>query len=165
MADDTPDERDGYIELEFGPRWKYIAVVRSFIQSFMAVSLQDNTKADHIAMAASELLENAVKYAAGEDIRIAVNVMSNRERLSISVSNSATPQAVEGLKAIFQKVNQGEPLEAYMVQMREAAVRKDGKSQLGLARIRYETGLAMGLKTEGNTVTISLESGRSGEGK
>jgi len=158
MADDKPKTRDGYIELEFGPRWKYIAVVRSFIQSFMAVSLQDNTKADHLAMAASELLENAVKYASGEDIRISVNVQSGRGGLSVSVSNSATPGAVEGLRAVFEKVTKGEPLDAYMTQMREAAVRKDGKSQLGLARIRYETGLGMELKADKNGVTISLVS-------
>ena len=151
---------DGYIELRFGPRWKYIAVVRSFIQSFMALSLENTTKADHVAMAASELLENAVKYAAGEDITVSVNVFLKGENLNISVSNEASPEAVRSLQALFQKISAGNPLDAYMTQMREAAVRKDGQSQLGLARIRYETGLDMKLKTDSGVVTIILEAGK-----
>jgi hypothetical protein len=161
MAKDSGQKPDGYIELSFGPRWKYIAVVRSFIQSFMAVSLQDTTRADNIAMAASELLENAVKYAAGDDIKIAVSVLTTAENISISVSNQASTEAVETLKSLYQKIMKGDPLEAYMSQMREAAVRKDGKSQLGLARIRYETGLDMDVKVHGDSVTVSLESKRA----
>jgi len=49
------EEGDGYIELKFGPRWRYIAVVRAFIQSFLAISFSDDSRADKIAMAASEL--------------------------------------------------------------------------------------------------------------
>ncbi len=161
MGKESAHKMDGYIELKFGPRWKYIAVVRSFIQNFLAVSLLETTKADQIAMAASELLENAVKYAAGEDIQIHVNFYSDNEKIHIAVSNTATPEAIEGLKSMFNKISQGNPLDAYMSQMREAAVRKDGKSQLGLARIRYETGLEMGLDAKDKTVSITLESKRS----
>jgi hypothetical protein len=161
MGKEAARKMDGYIELKFGPRWKYIAVVRSFIQNFLAVSLVDTTKADQIAMAASELLENAVKYAAGEDIQIEVNFYSDHEKIHIAVTNGATPEAIEGLKAVYDKISQGDPLDAYMSQMREAAVRKDGKSQLGLARIRYETGLDMGLDATDKTVSITLESKRN----
>jgi hypothetical protein len=160
MGIDKTSKPDGYIELRFGPRWKYIAVVRSFIQSFMALSLQNTTKADHVAMAASELLENAVKYAAGEDITVAADVFLKNENVSIAVSNEASPEAIEVLRSLFQKVKKGDPLEAYMTQMREAAVRKDGQSQLGLARIRYETGMDMQLKVDKNVVTILLEAKR-----
>jgi hypothetical protein len=41
--------------------------------------------------------------------------------------------------------------------MREAATRSDGKSQLGLVRIRYETGGAMSLDVSGDLVNISLK--------
>jgi hypothetical protein len=157
MGKETAVKTDGYIELKFGPRWKYIAVVRSFIQNFLAVSLQNTTRADQVAMAASELLENAVKYASGEDIQIKMDVITQAEKLRFSVSNSAAPDSVEALKASFAKISQGDPLEAYVAQMKEAATRQDGKSQLGLARIRYETGLAMSLKTDKTSVTVCLE--------
>lgn len=151
------EEGDGYIELKFGPRWKYIAVVRAFIQSFLAISFSDDSRADKIAMAASELLENAVKYAEGEETRVRVSLSSNSSEVSISVSNKANKEAIDALRAIWGSVMTGDPLEAYLKMMREAATRSDGKSQLGLVRIRYETGGAMSLKAEGDVVTIGLE--------
>jgi hypothetical protein len=52
----------------------------------------------------------------------------------------------------------GDPLEAYIAQMREAAVRQDGKSQLGLARIRYEVGANIKLEiTPDYLITITIE--------
>lgn len=148
---------DGYIELKFGPRWKYIAVVRGFIQNFLAVGFSDDARADKIAMAASELLENAVKYAAGEETRVKVGLSAKTGEVDISVSNRASPEAIAGLKAVWDGAMAGDPLEAYMHMMREAATRSDGKSQLGLVRIRYETGGVMSLNVTGDLVTIGLK--------
>jgi hypothetical protein len=151
------DENEGYIELKFGPRWKYIAVVRAFIQNFLAVSFADDARADKIAMAASELLENAVKYATGEETRVKVGLAAKTGDIDISVSNQASPEAISGLKTIWDTVMAGDPLNAYVQMMREAATRSDGKSQLGLVRIRYETGGVMELKVDGKLVTIALK--------
>ena len=152
---------EGYIELKFGPRWKYISVVRAFIQNFLAVSILENGKADKIAMAASELLENAVKYASAEETNILVQVSPNSEkRVRMTVENKTTPEAAAALKVLFDEISQGDPLEAYMKRMREAALRSDGKSQLGLARIRYETGADMNLEvSEDGRVVLTLEVG------
>ena len=150
------DETDGYIELKFGPRWKYIAVVRAFIQNFLAISFADDARADKIAMAASELLENAVKYAIGEETRVRVGLSAQSGDIDISVSNKASPEAIAGLRTLWDSVIGGDPLEAYMRMMREAATRSDGKSQLGLVRIRYETGGTMTLRVDGDLVTIAL---------
>lgn len=151
----------GFIQLKFGPRWKYISVVRAFIQSFLAVSISDIGKADKIAMAASELLENAVKYASEEETNIQVEVMpDDGERIAVTVQNTTTPESASALKTLFSEIMDGEPLEAYMKRMREAALRSDGKSQLGLARIRYETGGEMCLEVaDSGRVTISLVMG------
>lgn len=154
----TEEKADGYIQLSFGPRWKYIAVVRAFVQNFLAVSLLDDAKADKIAMAASELLENAVKYASGEETKVGMSVHPTHGKImSISVSNKAAPEAIANVRAMFDKIMSGDPLEAYVNQMREAATRQDGKSQLGLVRIRYETGCRMSLETTNDTVTFVLE--------
>jgi hypothetical protein len=40
--------------------------------------------------------------------------------------------------------------------MKEAALRNDGKSYLGLARIRYETGGELKLNIADNAVTLSI---------
>ena len=156
---DTKAVGDGYIELRFGPRWKYIACARGFIQNFLAISIADQTKADKIAMAASELLENAVKYASGEDTHISVYVAPKTEKITVHVSNIASNESIESLKKIYKKISEGNPLDAYVSQMKEAALRSDGKSQLGLARIRYETGGDLTLDIEGNMVKVFIDIG------
>lgn len=156
MEKDTR-EPDAYIELKFGPRWKYIAVVRAFLQNFMALSnASDSGRADKIAMAVSELLENAVKYATGEETGVGVWLNQHDDSITVSVTNKASPESIEVLKKNWATAMEGEPLQAYIKKMQEAAVRTDSKSQLGLVRIRYETGADMYLDVKGDTVTIKL---------
>lgn len=148
---------EGYVEIRFGPRWKYISSARIFIQNFMAIACSDQAKADSIALATSELLENAVKYGASEDTHCIVQAFPESGVIQASVTNLATEQGVRELKAHFEKIMAGDPLEAYISQMREAATRTDGKSQLGLVRIRYETGADMKLEvTPGHQVTFTI---------
>ena len=140
MAANKKGAHEGYIELEFGPRWKYIACVRGFIQNFLAISIVDQTKADKIAMAASELLENAVKYASKDETHIHINVSPETELISISVENTASKESINTLFKVFKKISKGDALQTYVAQMKEAALRNDGNSYLGLARVRFETG-------------------------
>jgi hypothetical protein len=147
---------DGYIELKFGPRWKYIACARGFIQNFIAISIENQAKADKVAMAASELLENAVKYASGEDTYITIRVSPETKKINIAVENQANKKHIETLLEILHTIKKGDPLKVYVAQMKEAALRSDGKSQLGLSRIRYETGGDLKYKIEGNKVIISI---------
>lgn len=149
---------EGYIELRFGPRWKYISAARAFIQNFLTISIADQVKADRIAVAASELLENSVKYASGEETGIIIKVFpSENESITVSVENYASEESINNLCSLFDKLTQGNPLENYVNQMKEAALRSDGMSQLGLARIRYETGANMKLVTpEAGKVRIEL---------
>jgi len=148
---------DGYIEIRFGPRWKYISPARVFIQNFVAIALSDQAKADGIAMATSELLENAVKYGASDDTHCIVQAFPETGTITASVTNQASEQGALAVKELYEKVMTGTPLDAYIVQMREAATRTDGKSQLGLARIRYETGADLKLAiTPDHKVTITI---------
>lgn len=156
MAKESTATHEGYIELKFGPRWKYIACVRGFVQNFLAISISDQAKADKIAMAASELLENAVKYASRDDTHVVIRVTPETEKISIIVENSANPDAIKILQEVFGRIIQGDPLQMYVAQMKEAAVRSDGKSHLGLARIRYETGGNITLTTKDNIVILSI---------
>ena len=158
--DKNETEHAGYIELKFGPRWKYISVVRAFIQNFLAISFTDPTLADKIAMAVSELLENAVKYSSGNDDETSISLWLNPENdgYKVSVTNTSSPESIASLQANWANALEGDPLAAYIKKMQEAAVRTDSKSQLGIVRIRYETGAAMNLDVNGNQVTISLSS-------
>src|SRR5687768_16156578 len=63
-----------YVEMRFGPRWTYISCVRKFVASFFMIGLSDKERAEQISMAASELLENAVKYASEEEGYLKISI-------------------------------------------------------------------------------------------
>ncbi|GAB6088530.1 ATP-binding protein [Spirochaeta dissipatitropha] len=147
-----------YVDIKFGPCWKYISVTRSYVQNFIAVGLAGQVKADKIAMAVSELLENAVKYSAGDDTRVRLEVKPEDGKIVVAVSNKTEPGREEELRAIYKRVNSGDPLQVYIEMMREATVRTDGKSQLGLARIRHEVGADIQLDiSDDHVVTVRLD--------
>ncbi len=146
--------KNGFIEMVFGPRWTYIATVRSFLQSFLSITLADNKWADVISMSASELLENAVKYASEEGTKIQIEHRKEENKLYLQVENFSVPEHIEMLKKEIEVINEGDTQEMYLKKMQEAAFRTDGKSQLGLARIRYESNAPIQLKTENNLVKL-----------
>ncbi|MFW6362254.1 MAG: ATP-binding protein [Spirochaeta sp.] len=147
-----------YVDITFGPRWKYISVTRNYVQSFIAIGLAGQSKADKIAMAVSELLENAVKYSAGEETRIRLEVRPDEKKIVVAVSNKTDPSREEELRRIYARVNEGDPLQTFIEMMREATTRTDGKSQLGLARIRHEVGADIHLDiSEDHLVTVTIE--------
>jgi len=150
-------QSDGSIEIRFGPRWKYISPARVFIQNFVAIAVADQEKADRVALAASELLENAVKYGTSDDTHCVVRAFGETGVIEASVTNQASDQGARELRALYDKVMAGDPLEAYITQMREAATRTDGRCQLGLARIRYESNASLSLNISADQlVTITL---------
>lgn len=151
------DVQNGFIEMIFGPRWTYIATVRTFLQNFLATTLADNKKADVISMAASELLENAVKYASSEGTKICVRHNKEDNKLYLLVENFSNKDNIDILMKEVAFINNGDPEKIYLKKMQEAALRTDGKSLLGLARIRYEGNTEIDIKIENDLVKTSLE--------
>ncbi|HOV15801.1 MAG TPA: DUF6272 family protein [Spirochaetota bacterium] len=144
----------GFVELVFGPRWTYIASVRNFLQKFLYVTIEDIKSSDVISMSASELLENAIKYASEDGTKISVKYIKDEDKLTLIVENFTHSNNIEILKKEIEKVNEGSPEEMYLKKMQEAALRTDGGSQLGFARIRYETNAAISLETKDDLVSV-----------
>ncbi|MGQ0735622.1 MAG: hypothetical protein ACT4QD_18455 [Acidobacteriota bacterium] len=148
--DGTPDD---YVELRFGPRWTYISSVRKFLASFFLIGLSDKERAEQISMAASELLENAIKYSSEDSSQLRVEVRRVDGHIDLMVENPADPQQINVLRRELALVNAGEPEEAYLRRMEEAA-KGHGQNRLGLIRIRYEAGARLRLETTERTVSI-----------
>lgn len=135
-----PDEGHKiFVDLKFGPRWTYISAVRTFVENFMAISLDNKKKAGIIAMSVNELIENAIKYSDMEGIQIKFQIMSNEKKIYVNVSNHATADEEKNLRNILSEINSSPPLEAYMNRMRATINSASDKSSIGLARIRYES--------------------------
>ena len=147
------------MNLTFDRNWKHINAVRTFLQTMVAssVSLGAGPGPELIAMAVGELLENAVKYSAADEIKVSFRIVEEPSpRLTIDVENAATPEQIETVKELYAEAMAGDPLEPYMQMMRASASRTDGKSQLGLVRIRYESGGSLDLDTAGGVVKFTL---------
>jgi len=128
-----------FVDLKFGPKWTYISTVRTFVENFMAISLENKKKAGIIAMSVNELIENAIKYSDKEDIQIKFQIISNENKIYVNVSNHTTDSEEANLKKILAEINSLPPLEAYMNRMKSSIDSLNNKSAIGLARIRYES--------------------------
>ncbi len=127
-----------YIEMKFGPRWHHISTIRSFIHNFLNTITGDPRKADRISMSISELMENAVKYSYNDETYLKISIENDGEIVSVTVKNKSTPAQAEELIRFLAFLETMSPLEGYMEMMKRSA--DSGKSQIGLARIRYEAG-------------------------
>lgn len=128
----------GYLDITFGPIWDYIPLTRNYVENFLLVNLVDKKKITRIAMAAAELLENAVKYCNKDGIRLKLTKEDSQNEIRVSVYNFANLDEKNDLVSHIDGMNKSEPLEYYLGQMKKSVIRKDGKSCLGLARIHHE---------------------------
>ena len=142
-----------YVELRFGPRWTYISCVRKFVASFFMIGLADKERAEQISMAASELLENAVKYASDEESSLRIAIQKKKSEVDVWVKNAAEPQQINTLRREFALINHGDPEQVYLKRMEEAAKSRAG-SRLGLIRILYEAGARLRLEATDKDVTM-----------
>ena len=142
-----------YVELRFGPRWTYISCVRKFVASFFMIGLADKERAEQISMAASELLENAVKYASEEEGYLKISIAKSTNSVDVCVKNKAEPHHVNTLRREFALIHSGEPERVYLKKMEEAAL-TEGQSRLGLARILYEGGATLKLDVKDADVEL-----------
>lgn len=144
------------VDLAFQPQLDQVSMVREFLESYFEPALNDPDLLSRMAIAAHELLENAAKYSAGgfSRLRIGLKNGTNPMSLSVSVSNVAAPEHVEGLKHTVQELTEAaDPSITYLAYLARAAKRREG-SGLGLARIRAEADMTLMLHFKDGRVCV-----------
>ena len=154
---ETEKEAKIYVELKFGPKWTYISTVRAFVENFMAITLENKKKATSIAMAVNELIENAVKFSDLDGSELNIYVISVKKIIKVIVTNHASQENIDDLQRSLKELFESPPLEAYIKRMQDSTVSLDGKSALGLARIRYECKAEITTNIENGIVKITAE--------
>ncbi len=148
---------DGYIELYFGAKWNYLSTIRAFIQNYIDIIINDSKLAGKIAMAASELIENAIKYSSRTDIPLQFKLVilkTTEKKLYFEVRNYADSDNIDILKNEYKQMMRNNPYESYLKKVKEVANRSDGKVGLGLTRVRYETNCELNIKTNEKLVIV-----------
>lgn len=153
MQPTTTTLTSDYVEMRFGPRWTYISCVRKFVASFFMIGLADKERAEQISMAASELLENAVKYASEDESYLKISIAKQSNEVDVCVKNRAEPHNINTLRRELAMIQAGEPESVYLKKMQDAAM-TEGQSRLGLIRILYEAGARLRLEVNDGEVAI-----------
>lgn len=149
--------KNSFIEVIFGPRWTYISTVRSFFQNFLSITLANNKWASVISTAASELLENAVKYASEEGTKISMEYFQEENKLNLCVENFASQECVQNLKEFMKEIHSDDHHSIYLKKIKEATLNSGDSVHLGLARIRYETKTNINMKIEDDLVKVYMD--------
>jgi hypothetical protein len=126
-------------EMTFRPDADAVSVVRRFVEDFTSGGL---------AMAAHELLENAVKYSLDGQARVRLEC-DDDGRCLLRLSNRASAEHRAGLaRAVAELAAAGDPFMHYQALMRRT-MHQEG-SGLGLARIAAEADMSLALEDEGD---------------
>jgi hypothetical protein len=158
--------RDLHFELRADPNPHLAYAVRRFIEAqFERPVADDQELVGRLSMAAHELVENSVEYAAGPPVvvRIALLQETSEAGARIALTNEADPAHIERLRRFLADIaawGDDRLTELYQAYLRKC----DGTDGwgLGLARIRAEAEMRLESEIAGSTVTVTAttEGGR-----
>lgn len=154
-------------KLDLKPYPRMVSRVRRLVEREFAEGGADAEAVFRLAMVTHELLENAVKYSNGSEVRLEVQLDTTRGAMRARMTNTTSAKHRARLRARVGMLKRASrPSDIYEILMRRPP-KTDGESGLGLARIVSEGQLQLSLEDHGNSVTIeasSLPSGGSAHG-
>jgi hypothetical protein len=143
------------VQVRFQPMWRYIDGIREFCGFFTRTTFDDPEVGDRIGVVVHELVENAIRYSSrNESSLLHLAVYSRDEEIEVVVANSAEESRVKEFEKIFEKINQGDALDAYSWAMQRARGLPEDQSGLGLPRIRYEGRMSLSMTVDNNVVSV-----------
>lgn len=142
----------GVLFLRLEPSWLFVDEIRRFVESFCAAACPGAEREEQLALAAHELVQNALSYACAPGVELRCEVDGVAGSVRVSVTNAAEPEQADRLRARVAEVS-GYPdaLTGYVAAMRKAPHERGG---LGLARVRFEASLDLAVDVDRDRVTV-----------
>lgn len=148
-------------DLTFAPNLRIVSVVRRFVLALYERLIEPGDVSAQMALVTHELLENAVKYSSDESTFIRVSMASGREParyvLTVQTRNRARPDDLVNAERLIRRVRDTEDPAMLYQELIAASVESSVGSGLGIARIRAETDMQIGLTIEGDQIEIVAE--------
>ena len=146
------------LSLSFEPRAEQIASLRDLISDLCAPHVESADALSRLLLAAHELLENIVKYAASGSAQFSFELVPVSGGLNavLRTSNRATPERLEDARRRLDELARARDPVAFYDEMIRTSARLGG-SGLGLARILAESELRLGYEIARDVLTISAE--------
>lgn len=144
-----------YLKLQLTPAWELVNATREYVLAMLTHTIGDAPVAGQVALAAHELVENAMKYSApGQKIRI--HIEERAGAIMVTVENEARKEDIANLISEITAVCETkDPMAYYRSKIEQAITRTDGRNCLGLARIRFESQMQIKWAVSGRRVRIS----------
>ena len=150
-----------HLELTFSPNVELVSVVRSFVKQFYDRVIEDPDLTWRLALAAHEMLENAVKFAVDNTTRLHLQVQREQAAIVVRImtKNRANQETIAGLHETIRGIRASSDPAAHYQTMMRAATRRTSGSGLGLGRIQAEALLNLEYSVDGDAVEL-LATGR-----
>lgn len=129
----------GYFDITFGKVWDYIQITRGYLENVLKINLVEKKDIARIVIAASELIENSIKYSNKDGVRVKVIRNPKTNNIELVVYNHTTKKEADIVMDNLQQMGKTDPLMHYITLMKLTVTNKDKKSGLGLARINHES--------------------------
>ncbi len=146
-----------YVKLQMAPSWELVNTTREYLLNVLTHTLGDAMLGSQIALAAHELIENAIKYSAPNGTRkIRIQVEERVGAIVVTVENDARREDIQSLVAEITAATEAtDPMAYYRDKIELAVTRSDGRACLGLARIRFESQMSIKWTLSGSRVRVS----------
>ena len=140
------------LQLRLDPSWVFVDDIRRFVESFCAAACPGAEREEQLALAAHELVQNAISYASKPGVDLRLSIDRHAKRVHVTVSNAVTPDQAEVLRERIAAIGaQRDPLEGYLAAMH---ANPEGRGGIGLSRIRFEAALELEVTHDDGRVTV-----------
>jgi hypothetical protein len=159
-----------YFELSFCPSLALVSTVRRFVATFYENVLTDPDVTSRVALAAHELLENAVKYSIDGETNVRVDVSPTETarvlHVCIRTRNKSTPENIALLEASFAEMKDAPDPLLFYTQLMSKKARSSQGGGLGLGRIAAEAEMSLAMAVvEDGVVEIRATADVPGDAK
>jgi hypothetical protein len=140
-----------YFEMSIAPNLELVSVVRQFIGNFYAQVYGDPDTIDRVALAAHELLENAVKYSIDGSTTLRMDIVTGPTiSYVIRTRNRATPDDARILKSRLDELNASGDVDAHYMSLlaRSAKTKTKKGGGLGLGRVASEAEMELSFSVD-----------------
>lgn len=132
-------EKKTILSFSMYPLWEMVPLVRHQIKRILLLIVGDVALVDKIAMSASELLENSVKYTNHDQITFRLDYQKRLQYIDLTVANKSTVRHAKQLLSLVKAMKTKDQESFYLQKLMEKHVDQT-ISHKGIARINYETG-------------------------
>jgi len=138
-----PDEhRAKVLTMRLDAKWSFVDDIRRLVETF-CTEAADAEAASEVALAAHELVQNAIANASSPGIELTLALDPAVRGVRLAVSHDCAPEKVERLRTRLSRLYAyADALQGYLASMAE---NPEGQGGLGLARVRYESQLDLAL--------------------